>query len=126
MRRPGRARAVQSGYGLFLSTKQPALYVDDFKEAVETGEVFRVARVEGQLIGDRGGGDLQVEDAGAASLAAGGGQMRRVDPAVGASACGVEGQRVEGRLGALEAILAPRPLGLIGGGVGAAGKLGRG
>lgn len=76
-------------------------------------------------MGNRGGGDQQVERPWSPCFAA---ELsdRSVDPAVGAGTCVVEGQRFDSRLDSLEAVLAAGPLVGIAGRVRAGGQLGEG
>ena len=80
---------------------------DDVDEPVEEAEVIAVACVERHPVSDRRSDDEQIDCAGCSRLAAGR-NHRCVHEAIRASCLGVEWDRVEHDLGALQAILSAR------------------
>jgi hypothetical protein len=84
---------------------------DDAHEGVQAGEVGRVGGKQGQVFGDGGSRDHQVGDP-PARLTAGGDDRRRY-PAVDTGRLGVERQRVELALGALQDLQASRSLRML-------------
>ena len=73
---------------------------DDGQEMFDASEVVDVARVEGQVGGQGGGSDQQIDRPGATRLAPGR-DDRRVDASVSSGRVAIERQRVEDGLGSL-------------------------
>ena len=93
----------------------------DDLEAVDAGEIARVARVHRQVVGQRGRGDHRVERA-RRQLASG--TPRRGDLSKSASGASVEHERIEVRLRLLEMSLASGPFRLRAGDERSDGQLG--
>ena len=87
---------------------------NDFEETVGLLEVVGLARVQRQVTRKCGGGDQKIERASTACLERGGGH-RCIKATVRSSGWFVHRQRLEGRLRALEPVLATRALLGVGG-----------
>jgi hypothetical protein len=112
----------QQGRPMSASRARSRTHWDDFEHGLKPGEVGWVPRVKGEFGGDGRGRDQEV-DRSATPRFASSADDRSIDPSVCASCRCVELDRLEGRLGSLEAILATCSLGWVGGGVGTSGEL---
>ena len=83
-----------------MGRPHPLLHDPDFDQVFEGLKVVAVPGVEGQGVGEGAGGDEEVDGAGTSSLASGGGDGG-IDAAVGPGGVGVEGEGIEGGLGAV-------------------------
>ena len=82
---------------------------DDLNKPFETSEVIAVARIQGQLGGQRRRCDEKVHGSCPTRFAAGRHHGRK-DPAVRACGVPIEGERIKCCLGALQPVLAPTTL----------------